>query len=123
VEDARTKDVVGLSHLNQKLLKQRGAVGEPVNRLREAGKKVATMGSVISKLKSTLAGEEQDSPTSSDPHSAGSSYQQKEQEEDAPWWIEDTTPQDPSKKRLERGQGAGMGGDDLVPLLEERRSG
>ena len=45
------QDVQGLSQLNKQLLKQRGAVGEPVHRLREAGKKVASMAAVVSKLK------------------------------------------------------------------------
>ena len=52
VKDATLQDVRGLSQLNSQLLKQRGAVGEPANRLGEAGKKVATMASVVSKLKS-----------------------------------------------------------------------
>ncbi|KAF9344573.1 hypothetical protein BGX34_005518, partial [Mortierella sp. NVP85] len=45
-------DAHGLSQLNKQLLMQRGAVGEPAHRLREASKKVATMASVVSKLKS-----------------------------------------------------------------------
>jgi len=52
-KDATIQDVQGLSHLNRKLLKQRGAVGEPTLRLGEASKKVATMASVISKLKAS----------------------------------------------------------------------
>jgi len=52
VKDADIHDVRGLSQLNRKLLKQRGAVGEPAHRLREAGKKMTTMISVVSKLKS-----------------------------------------------------------------------
>jgi uncharacterized protein with WD repeat len=56
VKDADIHDVRGLSQLNRKLLKQRGAVGEPAHRLREAGKKVATMVSVVSKLKSPSDG-------------------------------------------------------------------
>jgi WD40 repeat protein len=50
VKDASIQDVQGLSQLNKRLLKQRGAVGEPVHRLREASKAVATMASVVSKL-------------------------------------------------------------------------
>ncbi|KAK3810920.1 MAG: WD40-repeat-containing domain protein [Benniella sp.] len=49
--DVTIQDVLGLSQLNRKLLKQRGAVGEPADLLREATKKVATMVSVVSKLK------------------------------------------------------------------------
>jgi WD40 repeat protein len=45
------QDVCGLSHLNKQLLKQRGAIGEPAHALREAGKKLIAMGSVVSKLK------------------------------------------------------------------------
>jgi hypothetical protein len=51
MKDATIQDVQGLSQLNRKLLKQRGAVGEPADRLREAGKKVTTMVSVVAKLK------------------------------------------------------------------------
>jgi len=49
-EDACIQDVDGLSHANRRLLKQRGAVGEPNNRLREAGRKLAIMGNVASKF-------------------------------------------------------------------------
>jgi tricorn protease-like protein len=56
VKDATIQDVQGLSTLNRKLLKQRGAEGEPdAHRLREAGKKVVTMGSVVSELR-TISG-------------------------------------------------------------------
>jgi hypothetical protein len=51
VKDATLQDVQGLSQLNSQLLKQRGAVGEPADRLREAGKKLITMASVVSKFK------------------------------------------------------------------------
>ncbi|KAK3811110.1 MAG: hypothetical protein J3Q66DRAFT_443360 [Benniella sp.] len=51
--DATIHDAQGLSQLNRKLLMQRGAVGEPAHRLREAGKKVTTMVSVVSELKAT----------------------------------------------------------------------
>ena len=52
---ASIQDVHGLSPLNKQLLKQRGAIGEPVNILKEAGKKVASMASMISKLKQPSA--------------------------------------------------------------------
>ena len=51
MKDATIQDVQGLSQLNRKLLKQRGAIGDPAHRLREASKNVATMVSVVSKLK------------------------------------------------------------------------
>ncbi|KAF9355037.1 hypothetical protein BGX34_010693, partial [Mortierella sp. NVP85] len=51
VTDASMQDVRGLSRLNTQLLKQRGAIGEPQDLLQEAGKKVATMASVVSELK------------------------------------------------------------------------
>jgi hypothetical protein len=54
LKDATIQDVQGLSQLSRKLLTQRGAVGEPAHRLREAGKMVATMASVISGLKTPL---------------------------------------------------------------------
>ncbi|KAK3824946.1 MAG: WD40-repeat-containing domain protein [Benniella sp.] len=50
VTGAIVQDVQGLSELNKQLLKQRGAVGEPSNPLRDASKKVATMASVVSQL-------------------------------------------------------------------------
>jgi len=53
VKDATIKDVQGLSQLNKELLKLRGAMGEPANRLREVGKKVTTMASVVSQLKTS----------------------------------------------------------------------
>jgi WD40 repeat protein len=46
------QDVQGLNQLNKQLLKQRGAIGEPANRSREASKKLTDMASVVSKLKS-----------------------------------------------------------------------
>jgi len=46
VEDACVQDVQGLNELNRRLLKQRGARGEPNVPLREAGKKVMAMASV-----------------------------------------------------------------------------
>ena len=52
VEDACVQGVKGLSELDKRLLKQRGATGEPnLLRLRETGKNVMSMVSVISKLK------------------------------------------------------------------------
>jgi WD40 repeat protein len=51
VKDASIQDVLGLSHPNKQLLMQRGAVGDPVHRLREASKKVITMASAVSRLK------------------------------------------------------------------------
>ncbi|KAK3807580.1 MAG: hypothetical protein J3Q66DRAFT_444697 [Benniella sp.] len=51
VTDTLVQDVPGLSRLNEQLLKQRGAVGEPFVRLRETSKKVISMVSVVSSLK------------------------------------------------------------------------
>ncbi|KAK3813320.1 MAG: WD40-repeat-containing domain protein [Benniella sp.] len=51
VKDANIQDVQGLNQLDKQLLKQRGALGEPVHRLSEASKKLATIASVVSKLK------------------------------------------------------------------------
>jgi WD40 repeat protein len=67
VEDACIQDVKGLSHLNTGLLKQRGAVGDPVIRLglREASKKVIAMTSVVSKLKSSSNAAALNSPSPS----------------------------------------------------------
>ncbi len=55
VTDTSIQDVHGLSHANQRLLKQRGAVGKPIPPLsfKGAGKRLISMGSVASKL--TLA--------------------------------------------------------------------
>jgi WD40 repeat protein len=52
---ASIQDVRGLGVINKVLLKQRRAVGEPENLLRETSKKVATMASVVSKLKASSA--------------------------------------------------------------------
>ena len=57
VKDANIQGVQGLNQLDKQLLKQRGALGEPVHRLREASKKLMTMASVVSKLK-TLSHED-----------------------------------------------------------------
>jgi hypothetical protein len=51
VTDTIIQDVQGLDQLNEQLLKQRGAVGEPAQRLRDASRKVVSMASVVSKLK------------------------------------------------------------------------
>jgi WD40 repeat protein len=51
VKDACVQDVQGLNDLSKRLLKQRGAMGEPSIRLREASKKVMRMASVVAKLK------------------------------------------------------------------------
>ncbi|KAK3828974.1 MAG: hypothetical protein J3Q66DRAFT_435407 [Benniella sp.] len=51
VKDTSIQDVLGLSHPNKQLLMQRGAVGDPVHRLREASKKLVTMASAVSRLK------------------------------------------------------------------------
>jgi WD40 repeat protein len=59
VKDASLQDVQGLSQLNSQLLKQRGAVGEPIARLGEVGKKLTTMAAVVSKLKPPLSGAEE----------------------------------------------------------------
>jgi len=56
VKDACVQGVRGLSDLDKRLLKQRGATGEPSVRLRDASKKAMTMTSVISKLKSSSSG-------------------------------------------------------------------
>jgi hypothetical protein len=61
VHNATIQDAHGLSQLNNRLLKQRGAVGEPAHRLRDASKKLAAMASVISRLKS-LSNETEEDP-------------------------------------------------------------
>ncbi|KAG0199615.1 hypothetical protein BGX31_004259, partial [Mortierella sp. GBA43] len=50
--DATIQDVRGLSQVNEQLLKQRGALGEPLHRLREASKKLTSMASALFKFKS-----------------------------------------------------------------------
>ncbi|KAG0201158.1 hypothetical protein BGX31_003874 [Mortierella sp. GBA43] len=62
VTDATIQDVRGLSKLNEQLLKQRGAVGEPVHRRREASKKLTSMASAISKLQSPIHNAEEKPP-------------------------------------------------------------
>ena len=54
VKDASIQDVRGLSQLNEQILKQQGAVGEPYARLRQESKKVIAMASVVSTLKKTV---------------------------------------------------------------------
>ncbi|KAK3805366.1 MAG: hypothetical protein J3Q66DRAFT_446011 [Benniella sp.] len=58
LKGACVQDVQGLSDINKRLLKQRGATGEPTVRLRETSKKVMTMASVVSKLKSPASNTE-----------------------------------------------------------------
>lgn len=67
VEEACIQDVEGLSHLNKRLLEQRGAL-----RIPEADNMVATMGSVVSKFMSSLTRKGQDLSASSDLLSGGS---------------------------------------------------
>ncbi len=52
VTDTSIEEVHGLNHANQRLLKQRGAVGKPIAPLsfKGAGKRLISMGSVASKL-------------------------------------------------------------------------
>ncbi|KAF9346162.1 hypothetical protein BGX34_004136, partial [Mortierella sp. NVP85] len=49
--DTLIQDVRGLNRLNKQLLKQRGAKGEPIDRLRETSKKAMQIASVLSILK------------------------------------------------------------------------
>jgi len=58
VHDTCVQDVQGLSNLNRRLLKQRGATGEPNTQLRGASKNVMSMASVVSKLKSSSSNTE-----------------------------------------------------------------
>jgi len=58
VKDACVQDVQGLSDFNKRLLKQRGATGEPTVRLRETSKNVMRMTLVVSKLKSSSSNTE-----------------------------------------------------------------
>ncbi|KAF9361730.1 hypothetical protein BGX34_006953 [Mortierella sp. NVP85] len=50
VTGATIQGVRGLTPLKGKLLKQRGAIGEPVHLFRDAGKKISSMVSVVSEL-------------------------------------------------------------------------
>ncbi|KAK3816653.1 MAG: hypothetical protein J3Q66DRAFT_441040 [Benniella sp.] len=53
VKDATMRDVQGLSPLNRQLLKQRGAVGEPMQRLQGTSTNEVIMVSVVSNLEAT----------------------------------------------------------------------
>ncbi|KAK3809441.1 MAG: WD40-repeat-containing domain protein [Benniella sp.] len=53
----------GLSALNKQLLKQRGAIGEPGNLLRESGRRVVSMTSVVSDFKEKSRGMGEDLPS------------------------------------------------------------
>ncbi|KAG0203999.1 hypothetical protein BGX31_003266, partial [Mortierella sp. GBA43] len=64
---ASIQDVRGLTPLNTQLLKQRGAVGEPVHIIREAGKKLGKMASVFAKLKQLQQETRLDSPSVNNP--------------------------------------------------------
>jgi WD40 repeat protein len=74
VLNATIQDAKGLSELNNQLLVQRGAVGEPAHQLREASKKLAVMASVASKLKTLDKTDENPALT------ANASVEQLEQE-------------------------------------------
>jgi len=63
VKGASIQDVRGLTSLNKKLLKQRGVVGEPENLFREAGKKLITMASVVSRMRQVSERVVADSPS------------------------------------------------------------
>jgi len=91
VKDACVQDVQGLSDFNKRLLKQRGATGEPTVRLREAGKNVMRMASVVSKLKSSISNTEAMDLSATSPaiSSTKQSEQQTEQATDARTTIED----------------------------------
>ncbi|KAK3807695.1 MAG: WD40-repeat-containing domain protein [Benniella sp.] len=78
VKGASIQGVRGLSQLNEQLLKQRGAVGEPFVRLREASKKVMKMASVVSTLKKPSSKAVQDPSPSGDP-STDQSQQDKQE--------------------------------------------
>jgi len=84
VKDASVQNVRGLSDLDKRLLKQRGATGEPSVRLRDASKKMMTMASVVSKLKSSSSGADalNQSPSSSAISLARHSGKQPEQATD-----------------------------------------
>jgi hypothetical protein len=83
VEDACVQDVQGLNDLKKRLLKQRGATGEPSDRLRETSKKVMSMVSVVSNLKSSSNKDVELPPTSSATQLMRDSRQQTEQAMDA----------------------------------------
>ncbi|KAG0245731.1 hypothetical protein BGX31_006405 [Mortierella sp. GBA43] len=60
MKDANIKGVRGLSPLNKQLLRQREAVGEPIHHLKEASRKLISMGSAVAKLKASPDGVEED---------------------------------------------------------------
>jgi len=74
VTGTSVQGVHGLSSLNKQLLAQRGAVGEPEYLLRETGKKLITMASVVSTLKQSYV------KTIADP--SGVPVEQSEQEQE-----------------------------------------
>ncbi|KAF9365292.1 hypothetical protein BGX34_010598 [Mortierella sp. NVP85] len=64
--NASIQDASGLSERNKQLLKQRGAEGEPLHRLREARKKLISMASVASELRMSWNRLSVSSPLASD---------------------------------------------------------
>ncbi len=54
LSDANIQDAQGLSQMNKKLLKQRGAVGEPTPRLGEASQRAMSVIAAVSKFKAPL---------------------------------------------------------------------
>jgi WD40 repeat protein len=81
VEDACVQDVQGLNDFNKRLLKQRGATGEPRLRLREASKKVMSMVSVVSKFRSSSSGMDASSPSSTSPGIAFTGHPEQQTEQ------------------------------------------
>jgi len=51
VTGASIQDGQGLNGINRRLLRQRGAIGEPESQFRASGKKVSTMVAVVNELK------------------------------------------------------------------------
>lgn len=88
VEGTSIQDAGGLSQLNRELLKQRGAVGEPVDVLREASKKVVNMAFALSKFQSGKSNIVEDVSAAANPPS-----EQLEQEEHGQSSIHDAQPQ------------------------------
>jgi WD40 repeat protein len=76
VTGASIQDVQGLTHPNKQLLKQRGAVGEPINQLRETSKTMLKLATVISRLKRSMGGQK-----SLDSSSSGQEANPLEQEQ------------------------------------------
>ena len=60
VMDTDIQGALGLNQLNRQLLKQRGAIGEPIHRLREASFQLVAMSHVTSKLKAITDKAEED---------------------------------------------------------------